>query len=296
MDKTIKLNSQAKILIYGGDYCPYCLKVKAIFDKKKKVYEYRNITQKQEYEDERITCQLVGSSYGSNGFHKLKILWWMFRYPRIREKRKTRLIDLMIYIKQLGFGSNAIVWLAQDAQGNQFAVKVFPKVKTSIKSFNNELSILKQLPEGLIKFYGTYEDSKNKYLILEYVETSQFCENVFEKIVDQVNLLHEVGIAHRDIKDENIIFSANPKLIDFGESIQVNGKSNDKCGTKSYQCPQIRQNQPYDPLKADIWSLGILYIRLQIDKFFRWENEKDVQLFLNKQSHDHKNILEGSIL
>ena len=46
MDKTIKLNSQAKILIYGGDYCPYCLKVKAIFDKKKKVYEYRNITQK----------------------------------------------------------------------------------------------------------------------------------------------------------------------------------------------------------------------------------------------------------
>ena len=46
--------------------------------------------------------------------------------------------------------------------------------------------------------------------------------------------MHEVGIAHRDIKDENIIFSANPKLIDFGESIQVNGKSNDKCGTKSY--------------------------------------------------------------
>ena len=52
MDKQIKLNSKAKILIYGGDYCPYCLKVKSIFDKKKKVYEYRNITQKQEYEDE----------------------------------------------------------------------------------------------------------------------------------------------------------------------------------------------------------------------------------------------------
>ena len=49
-----------------------------------------------------------------------------------------------------------------------------------------------------------------------------------------MKLLHEAGIAHRDIKDENIIFSTNPKLIDFGESIKVNGKSTDKCGTRSY--------------------------------------------------------------
>lgn len=49
---------------------------------------------------------------------------------------------------------------------------------------------------------------------------------IFRQIVDIVAYLHEQGIVHCDLKDENIVIDANyrVKLIDFGSAVQLDTK------------------------------------------------------------------------
>ena len=67
---------------------------------------------------------------------------------------------------------------------------------------------------------------------------------VFSQIHSAVKYMHELGIAHRDIKAENIVFDneMNAKLIDFGLARNY-GLNDEKerlttfCGSPSYNPP-----------------------------------------------------------
>lgn len=86
-----------------------------------------------------------------------------------------------------------------------------------------------------------------------------------------VQYMHELEIAHRDIKCENVLLTANQnaKLSDFGFARMCVDKdfldihSETFCGSLSYTAPEILQGNPYYPKPTDIWSLGVvLYVML----------------------------------
>jgi serine/threonine protein kinase len=89
-----------------------------------------------------------------------------------------------------------------------------------------------------------------------------------------VEYIHSIGIAHRDIKLENIMITVDsqgypkPKLIDFGLStILLNGQtSKDRFGTLVYSSPEILLGLEHN-LATDIWSLGILLHMLLVGIF-----------------------------
>ncbi|KAF8908758.1 kinase-like protein [Mucidula mucida] len=81
---------------------------------------------------------------------------------------------------------------------------------------------------------------------------------VFRQVVDAVHYLDSHGIAHRDIKDENIAIDKdlNVKLIDFGSSIYVDPTKPRPYytlfyGTTAYAASEIL-------MKSQVWTLGVL--------------------------------------
>ncbi len=87
-------------------------------------------------------------------------------------------------------------------------------------------------------------------------------------IAGAVDAMHQKGLAHRDIKTQNILRYKKPsgevgfKLIDFGytrNTTGTNGRVDTFCGTPNNLAPEIciKEEGGYDPMKADAWSLGI---------------------------------------
>jgi len=80
---------------------------------------------------------------------------------------------------------------------------------------------------------------------------------------------HDRGIAHRDLKLENVLLTKEGvvKVIDFGLSHQYKACPDggydrsvpltDVCGSKSYAAPEVLAGQGYDGFAADVWSLGV---------------------------------------
>nr|XP_039258707.1 serine/threonine-protein kinase ppk25-like [Styela clava] len=93
--------------------------------------------------------------------------------------------------------------------------------------------------------------------------------NFFVQIVNGVKYLHGKGVAHRDLKLENIILGEDGtiKLCDFGLACEFTPGGNDvttgKCGTVHYAAPELKSSHSYAyrAQPADVWSLGaVLYV------------------------------------
>jgi len=141
-----------------------------------------------------------------------------------------------------------------------------------------EFQILKEMDHpNILRIHELFQDEKHYYLVSEHCEggnvldlvkkTSHFSEwhamLIMKQILSAVQYCHQMGVIHRDIKAENILFSKNSlestvKVIDFGISIKYERDSifKDKVGTVLYIAPEVL-NGSYNE-KCDIWSCGVL--------------------------------------
>ncbi|SCU96500.1 LAMI_0F06766g1_1 [Lachancea mirantina] len=84
---------------------------------------------------------------------------------------------------------------------------------------------------------------------------------IFKQIVSGMQHLHDNGIVHRDIKDENIIVDNKGcvKIIDFGSAAYVkSGPFDVFVGTIDYAAPEVLGGEPYDGKPQDVWAMGVL--------------------------------------
>lgn len=87
--------------------------------------------------------------------------------------------------------------------------------------------------------------------------------------------LHSIGITHRDIKLSNILIDNNQypiqkvKICDLGSSKKLlsdptNESSASICyiGTRSFKAPELLAGNRFYDSKIDIWSAGIVFLKL----------------------------------
>lgn len=111
---------------------------------------------------------------------------------------------------------------------------------------------------------------------------------LFAQLLDAVRVAHCLGIAHRDLKLENVLLCGKPgepdatriKLIDWGLAHQhkmehghvVKEVLKSRCGSRSYMAPEVSDREiastiGYDGFKADIWSLGVCLFAIHLAYF-----------------------------
>ncbi|GAA5988880.1 hypothetical protein JCM10908_006209 [Rhodotorula pacifica] len=88
---------------------------------------------------------------------------------------------------------------------------------------------------------------------------------IFSQIVEIVYALQQMGICHRDIKDENVVCDAEyrVKLIDFGSAVIFDPRQPAPLyhrffGTTSFAAAEILRGEAYQAPPAEVWSLGVL--------------------------------------
>ncbi|KAK9759647.1 serine/threonine protein kinase [Basidiobolus ranarum] len=128
--------------------------------------------------------------------------------------------------------------------------------------------------------------------------TQQEIDIYFSQMIKGLAYLHHRGVAHRDLKLENLCIDQKGilKIIDFGcafifldpLSEENRAKATGLIGSDPYIAPEVFNGEPYDAAKTDIWSAAIIYLCMILKKF-PWDvakpSEKNYALYLEY----HKN-------
>ena len=200
--------------------------------------------------------------------------------------------------------------------------------KTKIQDmgkFQDEIKILSTVDHpNIVRLFEVIEDDKYYNLLEELCTGGELLTRaqktelkekdiarIFYQIMSGVAYIHGIGIVHRDLKLENVLFSTEEpnspiKIIDFGFSVFM-GKNNEmskekesesqdpkkggfkrlksKVGTLYYISPEIIKGN-YDE-KCDIWACGvILYILLAGYPPFTGNTDKEVYNLITSLKYD----------
>lgn len=184
--------------------------------------------------------------------------------------------------EKIGKGAFSSIYRAFDEKEQKnVAIKVIKKqrVMKIMKQIRLEISLLHSLDHpNIVTCFGSFEDKKYLYIILEYCEKGDLSEllkaNVFSEqdvhfyfshLVSALKYLHTKQIIHRDIKPKNILVSNDNilKLTDFGFAKHSNAIDMNKtiCGSPLYMAPEILSSSPYSTV-SDLWSIGIVLFEM----------------------------------
>lgn len=197
--------------------------------------------------------------------------------------------------EELGRGRFGVVFRCTSlATGDSFAVKSIEKRLVSGDSLDaqcllSEPKILHFVSPhpNIVSISRSFEDENHLHMVLDLVDSPDLQHRILRRgtlpeseaaaVITQVmNALvhcHRNGIAHRDVKPENILVEEKVfgdsqtcvvKLADFGsaEFFQEGEKMSGVVGTPYYVAPEVLMGRDYCE-KVDVWSAGVvLYVML----------------------------------
>ncbi|RVX22350.1 CBL-interacting serine/threonine-protein kinase 7 [Vitis vinifera] len=184
----------------------------------------------------------------------------------------------------LGRGSFAKVYQAHSiTDGTAVAVKIMDKARSVEAGMESrivrEVTAMRSLQHpNILKIYEIMATKSKIYLIIELAKggelftkisrrgrlTEAAARRYFQQLVSALLFCHQNGVAHRDMKPQNLLLDqdGNLKVSDFGLSALPdqlkNGLLHTACGTPAYTAPEVVSRKGYDGEKADAWSCGVI--------------------------------------
>ncbi|KAL2066492.1 hypothetical protein VTL71DRAFT_2563 [Oculimacula yallundae] len=198
--------------------------------------------------------------------------------------------------KVLGAGAGGSVRLMKRSSDNTtFAVKEFrarhsyETEKEYAKKVTAEFCVGSTLHHGnIIETLDIVHEKGRWYEVMEYAPFDLFAivmtgkmsrEEVtcsFLQILSGVTYLHSMGLAHRDLKLDNVVVNEHGimKIIDFGSASVFKYPfeggitlASGIVGSDPYLAPEVYDERKYDPQPADIWSLAIIFCCMSLRRF-----------------------------
>ncbi|KAF7363362.1 Protein kinase domain-containing protein [Mycena sanguinolenta] len=175
-----------------------------------------------------------------------------------------------------------------------FAVKQFRPKRTGESEKEYQKKVTAEFCVGstlkhpnIIATVDIVSDHGHYYEVMEYapydlfsvVMSGKMCRPeiycVFRQVCEGVEYLHEMGLAHRDLKLDNCVMTTDNvvKLIDFGTATVFHypGRALTPAtgivGSDPYLAPEVLSGEPYDPRKTDVWSVGIMFMCMVLRRF-----------------------------
>jgi len=236
-------------------------------------------------------------------------------------------------VELLGTGGFGEVWLVNDIETNKLRVvkdvNLQKKKPNVVNQMKNEIALLywlsRQLgPDFPVAHLRDHQiEGDHIYLIMDYIPgktlnsylqdeddgkmiaKGQYDEpsrmslisNIFSQLAFILQTLHLYGVAHRDLKFDNVLVTNDDQVyvIDFGLSCCTNSsylsansqfmELNTNCyqkiaGTLDFLSPQMIEKsltQAKDVFASDVWAFGVLlFVSIYRQKPFSIKQQKDI--------------------
>jgi len=235
-------------------------------------------------------------------------------------------------VAPLGAGGMGEVYRARDPRlGREVAVKILPEAFSQdparLARFDREARALAALNHpGIAGIYGIEESDSGRFLVLELVEGATLAAllsrgplsleealSVCRQIAEALDVAHEKGLIHRDLKPGNVMVTPEEKvkLLDFGlangteggplewergsPTISVVPTSEGLIlGTAAYMSPEQARGQPLDK-RTDVWSFGcVLYETLTGHRAFEGDTGSDTLAAVLEREPDWDELPEAT--
>ena len=190
--------------------------------------------------------------------------------------------------REIGRGRFGVVRCCFSAvDGEPFAVKSIDKSALTdaidLDCIQHEAKLTQVAAAGnpsVVNIHAVYEDEDSIHLVLDLCTGPDLFDRISASVplpepeaaailtplMEAIAICHRRGIAHRDIKPDNVLYDDQDrlKLVDFG-SAEVFGDGKGMVGfvgTPYYVAPEVVAGSEYNE-KVDVWSAGvILYVML----------------------------------
>ena len=192
--------------------------------------------------------------------------------------------DRYTVITSVGRGGNASIFGAHDKSGRQVAIKVLhPELAVSVAAdrFLREINYAGALDHPrIVPVVDCGESDYLLWFVMPYVPGDSLRQvlrrdaqlavpraaRIGCEVLEALGYAHDQGLAHRDIKPDNIVCSsAGAVLVDFGIARAITTSGEDRVtrsgfvvGTEEYMSPEQAAADPDIDGRTDLYSLGVV--------------------------------------
>jgi predicted Ser/Thr protein kinase len=234
-------------------------------------------------------------------------------------------IDIWVVERALGQGGMGSVYRCynRDAPRILAAVKVLDAGMSRIQSvkarFVREAEILFTLNHRhIVKVRNVRMEGELPYIEMEFINGESLearinqgpCPlpealNLLGQAADALAYMHRMGVRHRDLKPSNILVEGDGtlKIVDFGIAADLQGeaitRTDEAFGSVSYAPPEWVDPKTLDPVKWDLYALGVVFYELVAGRMAfpmasgGSHRQQAMRLMMQKQSHPPLDPGEG---
>lgn len=218
----------------------------------------------------------------------------------LKGKRAERVSDYVL-AEVLGTGSfGQVVLGVHQHSKKRVAIKMLPKEddESAVRRISGEVSTMEKVGAGcpfIVQLYEVLVGRNHIYLVVELAgggelfkaffkpaddvsandigspERTERARIYFQQLLFGLHWCHQHGVAHRDLKPQNLLLSTDGvlKIADFGLAASFNPEPavhapprsmrQTMCGSPLYMAPEmlsLRNGEAYDAIATDAWGCG----------------------------------------